>query len=303
MRVSLPILLACFLSLCAADSPPPRCRVSTSDQADAYECILCDSQDKALREGVTYYVNGDCTFNPLAAPVLLAEPITVTEGVTIRPLDINTATPIAGQLVVTGNGVNLRDLAVQDTVRVRGSEVIDLHITNVSVLHALVALDVAPSDVHHDINITGLYVTGLNSEELSEATETTSTLEPVAMFFHTYGDIVVQCAPTHTVVVQPMIPSGIAQLTDCTVVNFTAILDAYGNAFTYDLYGTPEPQWIATVRSWAITLTLASIGLLLVTRSQAPEPPQQAPPRARSSATKAPTPVPKSRDFNPTKWM
>lgn len=307
MRRTALILWICLLRTGTAVTPPPLCRVSTTDAGREYECLLCDGRDAALREGVTYFVNGDCSFNPVALPVVLQQPVTVTDAVVVRPLDINSATPIVGQLTVAGNAVRLRDLTISSAVQVRGEEVSDLQLTNVTVFDSTVALEVAPTDVHHDINITGLVATGLQSTAASDSAAATLELEPIVSLFHTFGDIQVTCATGQTVVVQPMIPSGIATLTGCTVINFTAILDAYGNAFTYDLYGTPPPEWVATLRSWAITLTAVAAGLLLLTRSEAAstKAPQPTPPPSTPPAP-AYVPPPVKEAFTPTtqhKWV
>jgi len=246
------------------DVPPPRCR--TTDSTDRpYECLLCGAaDDAALREGVTYLINGDCSFNALESPVVLPNPITVTDSVHIQPLDINSATPLVGQLVVTGTDVRIRDVFVSDTIVVRGKEVTGLQLTNITTTESTTVLEVEPTSVHHDIDITGLTALQLQTTATVEAIS--ADLQPVATFFHSFGDMTLVCADQQTVIVQPMIPSGIATLAGCDVINFTAILDAYGNAFTYDVYGTAEPEWVETVRSWAITLTAVSAGLILLTR-------------------------------------
>ena len=273
------ILLSAVVPGASRDPPPPLCRDGSGDSA--YECLLCSAHDAALREGVTYLLNGDCTFNPLEAPVVLSSAVVVTEGVRIRPLDINSATPIAGQLVVTGSNVQIRDVVISDTVVVQGEAVTGLKLTNITTVATTLVLDVSPTKVHHDIDVTGLVATGLQTV----ATEADpAALQPVATLFHSYGNMQISCTGEQTVVVQPMIPSGIATLSACNVINFTAILDAYGNAFTYDLYGTPTPRWLVTLRSWAITLTAVSAGLILLTRkpsATATAPAPRAPEKAK----------------------
>ena len=252
-----------------AGDPPFGCRtveVASSDTNPVtYECILCGSTAPALREGVTYLVNGDCTFEPIGSPITFTAPVIVTDDVTIRPLDVQQPVEIIGQLLIRGNDVTIQDLYISSPLDVSGSEVLGFTAQNITVTESVTALKVSPSNVDHDINITGLSVTDLSS--LQAGNEDVTALEPIVVFFHTYGNVNVFCGEGQLVIVQPMLPSGTALFAGCEVINFTAILDAYGNAFTYDMYGTPVPQWVNTMQSWAITLTAVSAGLLLLSRN------------------------------------
>ena len=260
-----------------ASSPPTGCRtIKSSDrtqEGDSYECVLCDAIEPALREGVTYLVNGDCTFNPLQGRITLPSPVILTEGVTVRPLDIQQSTEIVGQLLVRGSQVTVQDLFISHPLHVAGEVVAELVVHNVTVTNSHSVLTVEPSDIHHDINITGLEVSDVRSIHTDDEPQNPSALQPIATFFHSYGNTNFFCGDDQLVIVQPMIPSGNAAFLKCDIINFTAILDAYGNAFTYDMYGTPVPEWVQTMRSWAITLTAASAGLLLLSRKPASTPP------------------------------
>ena len=267
----------------AASAPPSGCRtLKSADRTkadDTYECVFCDANPPALREGVVYLINGDCTFEPRPGRITLSAPVIVTEGVTLRPLDVQQPVDVVGQLLVRGNGVTIQDVFVSQPIDVAGSAVTDLRIHNVTATDSYSVLTAGPSNVHHDINLTGLRVSEVHSirADDDDAGSPDSTLRPIATFFHTYGNTEVLCGDDQLVIVQPMIPQGKAQFPNCDIINFTAILDAYGNAFTYDMYGTPVPEWVSTMRSWAITLTAASAGLILLSRNPSAPPADPAP--------------------------
>lgn len=249
----------------APPPPPPYCRVSGTNDAREYECILCNDHDRALREGVKYFVNGDCSFNALQSPVVLTQQIVVTEGVHIQPLDINSATPIVGRFVITGKDVSLQDLFVSEALFVQGKEVTNLKLRNITTSTSSLVLEISPSDIHHDIDVSGLEATMLQSTATTDVSET--SLQPTVTMFHAYGDMTISCSADQTVIVQPLIPEGIPVFSDCNIINFTAILDAYGNAFTYEMYGTASPKWVDTLQRWAISLTAIAAGLILLTRT------------------------------------
>ena len=245
--------------------PPPGCRSkSSATNGTVYQCVLCPSTPPRLSLHTQYFLNARCDFVPRRGVISIASPIVATQGVEIGPLlpDGATAAPEPAQLYgtihVIGSDVQIKNIQISHRIEVVTSEARNVQIDNVIVQEDTVGFSVDPPDNTHDVELSGLKISNLVVPKRQNRT--------VATLYHAVGDVEISCVPGNfdRVVVQPMVPSGVSHMPDCNVVNMSAIFDAFGSAYMYDLYHTPTPEWVEQLRQWAITFSIASIILLLV---------------------------------------
>ena len=255
----MPALLLAF-AVAALAPPPPGCRRATSGpNTTLYECILCMSTDPQLIPNVNYYLNAECSFDaPVPGVVPHPATVVVETNTTIQPLDSNVYVVLHGAINIAGDNVKLSDFSVSNKIQVVSRQAQNLEISNVIVTQDAVGLATAPSDLTHDVNVNGLKISALMVPNRQQST--------IAALYHAVGNMDITCTPGNNdrVVIQPMLPVGTAKFSDCQVINMTAIFDAYGSAFLYDMYPTKLPDWVYQMRQWALTLTVASIVLLLL---------------------------------------
>ena len=270
------LLLRCLTlvilpSVVRGDVPPPRCR--TTDSTDRpYECLLCGAaDDAALREGVTYRSTATARStrsSPVVLPIRSRSPTrcTFSRWTIGHP-------PWA--LVVTGTDVRIRDVFVSDTIVVRGKDVTGLQLTNITTTDD--DCSVEPTSVHHDIDITGLTALQLQTTAAVEAIS--ADLQPVATFFHSFGDMTLICADQQTVIGE--IPSGIATLAGCDVISHPGRVRQrlYVRRVRHPRtrVGRNRPQL-------GNTLTAVSAGLILLTRNPRPPRPMRRLPHPQPTA-------------------
>tara|TARA_Y100000592_G_scaffold92000_1_gene153050 strand:- start:4892 stop:5725 length:834 start_codon:yes stop_codon:yes gene_type:complete len=250
------LLSALSLAAALAATPPPGCRVfQSSENKNTYQCILCPSTAPKLRSDTEYFVNAQCSFEPRSGVVAHASPIVAQDGTSITSLP-DAVVQLYATINVAGSGVSIFDLVVSHRVNVVSSPARDLRMSNVVVSEDTVGFSITPPLNNHDVDVDGLNINALSVPHRVDNT--------IATLYHSVGSNTISCTPDSNdrVVVQPVVPSGTSNMPNCQVVNMTAIFDAYGSAFVYDLYDTPTPSWVTTLRMWALTFSLSSIVLL-----------------------------------------